>query len=117
MKPHRAPRAWLRGAALVVVVLVSGWAFLDPAKPAESLVVTGDEIAHLLVSYALTLAITAAFQGLNPTVAGVLVLALGGSVEVTQELDLIAGNGELADFVADAAGVCLALIPMGLRRR
>jgi hypothetical protein len=93
---------WVTLGAVVLLTLAA-------SEPTVSLL--NDKVAHLLGFFGLA-AFGAASWGLRSVVPLAIGLTiLGGAIELLQATPLIARDAEFMDFVADVAGIALALVP------
>lgn len=100
----------LRTASWIVFVLACAanlWGLYAPSQPGPTILMFPgfDKVAHLL-SFALVMA-AGVVTGLRPVVLAGVLLVHAGASELVQHLWLDDRSGDLADLVADVAGIAL----------
>jgi hypothetical protein len=113
-RPHRL---WLflgrSGLGLALAATLA--AALAPSRDTPQLF-PWDKAEHWLAFYVLSGLAAAAFPRIRIQVIVVMMLALGGAIELVQGTALIHRDADLGDWAADAFGVACALLPLLLGR-
>ncbi len=101
---------WLIRAGLMVLVLTVATLVFGPFGGDEEKFGLTDKEAHAMAFYALTALGLLAMPRLRKWDVAIFALAFGGAIEIIQPY--VGRDGNLPDFLADAIGVSLAIVPM-----
>ena len=99
-------------AAVGLLVLVA--LLLDPTNMAAQSVQLDDKVGHVIAFVAITLCVAILRPSQPRWTTAAMALSIGGATEIIQSF--IGRNGSALDFLADVAGVSLALIVITLKR-
>jgi VanZ family protein len=100
--------------AFVAVVLLSLVVLFSPRAPSEHAIPDLDKVVHATLF--LLLAVTARWRFGARTTALVAVIAYGALSEVIQSVALSSRDGDVRDFLADAAGALLGWLVVSRAR-
>ena len=104
--------AWIR-VMLACIVCATLLAALIPSSGEQLL---NDKLVHGLAFFIIAILAALAFPTANLLVVAAGAAALGGGIELLQDLATSTRRGELLDFVADLAGIALGLVPPSMLR-
>ena len=105
-------------ALIVAILLLAAILYVSFAPKGSNLPslppLLSDKVNHIAGTYVLTLLSLAAVPKLRPLWAAAMIILAGGAIELAQEQ--FGREASLGDFLANAAGVLLAVIPLWLAR-
>ncbi|WP_203290872.1 VanZ family protein [Maricaulis parjimensis] len=108
---------WGARLLLVVALVVITDLALQPASEVTTRWLGTDKIEHMAAFVALTILIAVGFPRLPRWLGGLALLAYGIGIELAQAEMGQGRHASLADIIADALGILLALILISLTRR
>lgn len=105
-------------ARLLLAALI-GWLIAGEVTPdlrLPKIWLGADQVTHIIVVYALTLAAAMAFPRAGVGLIALGVACLGSAVELGQYAGLLRGSAQFHDFTANFAGVAGAALPLWIAR-
>ncbi len=103
-----------RPAFFIALVVLLVFALAPVDLPVQRF---SDKAQHLAGFFTLACLGLAAWGRRSALMLGLALAALGGAIEIVQSTPLIGRDAEVMDWVADVAGILLALLPAVFVRR